>query len=243
MWEYLLADAPPFELFSSAHFVPLIVSGVIGSLSIVVARFLFSDRTKWLFGAYVSAIIPILLIGWIIIRISQGLFDPKIDLPFHLCHFLAFFLPFFFYYEYKKGLRVIYFFIMAGTIQALITPDLSGANSNYIVIRYWIMHAGIVVLSLYSLIAFRLRPGWRDIWHAMVGVNIYLVFCLIINLIFDSNYFYVSHKPPVASMLDALGEWPWYILQGEFLVLFLFIILLLPFLFLDRWKLLTIPKT
>ncbi|HQW26692.1 MAG TPA: hypothetical protein PLV75_12055, partial [Saprospiraceae bacterium] len=52
----------------------------------------------------------------------------------------------------------------------------------------------------------------------------------MINQILSSNYGYTMQKPPGASILDLMGPWPWYILWGEFLMVFLYLLLLAPFL-------------
>jgi uncharacterized membrane protein YwaF len=57
-----------------------------------------------------------------------------------------------------------------------------------------------------------------------------------VNTALDSNYFWIRGKPPVPSLLDYMGPWPWYIMWSEFLALGHFIIAYSPFYFLNKRK-------
>jgi uncharacterized membrane protein YwaF len=49
------------------------------------------------------------------------------------------------------------------------------------------------------------------------------------NLLTGGNYMYLRHTPGVASLLDLMGPWPWYIVGASVLALVIFICLDLPF--------------
>jgi hypothetical integral membrane protein (TIGR02206 family) len=73
-------------------------------------------------------------------------------------------------------------------------------------------------------------PTWVSIRKVFIWINIYLVIVTVINLVINSNYLYTLHKPNVATLLDYLGPWPWYILSAEGIALIMFLMLYLPFL-------------
>ena len=52
---------------------------------------------------------------------------------------------------------------------------------------------------------------------------------VILNYVLDANYFYLNQKPKSASLLDYFGEWPYYIIVGQIVVIPLFLIIYLPF--------------
>jgi uncharacterized membrane protein YwaF len=61
-----------------------------------------------------------------------------------------------------------------------------------------------------------------------------MLFVTIINYMLGSNYMYTLRKPATSSLLDYMGPWPWYLLVAEFVALFLFLLLYLPFALADR---------
>ncbi|MDO9348014.1 MAG: YwaF family protein [Anaerolineales bacterium] len=57
----------------------------------------------------------------------------------------------------------------------------------------------------------------------------------VVNLLIGSNYLFIAHKPPTASLLDLLPEWPWYIAWVEVIGILICLILYLPFAIQD-WR-------
>jgi uncharacterized membrane protein YwaF len=55
--------------------------------------------------------------------------------------------------------------------------------------------------------------------NSFIGLNLFLLISFLVNLLLDANYFWIMDKPPMGSLLDYMGPWPWYILTAEFLAL------------------------
>ena len=114
--------------------------------------------------------------------------------------------------------------------------DLAEGFPDYFFFRYWSLHAGLVVTILYAVLVIKLPLGWKDFWRAIVATQLYLVFVHLANISLGSNYSYTMHKPHGASILDVMGEWPWYILAGEGVMIILFFVFLFPYLIIKSVK-------
>ncbi|MEM9547044.1 MAG: TIGR02206 family membrane protein [Bacteroidota bacterium] len=231
MPDFLFDTSNKFVAFSSMHWSPIFIVSILMLIFIYFAKYRLNGRAQVLFGTALAIIPPLCVISRMIFTTMEGTFSIQEELPFHLCRLLAFMLPFVIYYKNQKWFGITYFFTMVGTLQALLTPDLPQAAPHYSYTLYWILHGVLIYLPVYCIVVFGLEIGKKDFINAVIAGNVYLIFTLIINYFLGSNYFYTSHKPPSASLLDFMGPWPWYILTVEILTIFLFLLAWMPFWF------------
>ena len=125
--------------------------------------------------------------------------------------------------------EILLFWVFAGTTQAMITPDLEHGFPHYNYLKYWIVHAGLVIFMLYATFVFGMRPSFKSIFKSFLALQIYFIAMLIVNKLLGSNYFFISEKPPHGSLLDYFGDWPYYILVAELIVFPYFFLIYLPF--------------
>lgn len=217
-----------FSLFGSQH---LAVIMLMISLAIILPwfakRFLNGSQQLMLSRGMAVTISFWVLLSTVILW-WLGDFNYKTDLPLDICNITAFLLPFLMWNPTRKIHEVLYFWILAGTVQAIITPYLYNGFPNFIFFKYWFVHAGLVVFAVYTTVVFDLKPIYKSIWRAFLALQGYVVFILIVNLLIGSNYVYVLDKPPTTSLLDYLGPWPWYLLICELLCLMLFFLVFVP---------------
>ena len=216
----------PFEAYTWQHALPLVFFLVYGLLSVRIARRL-PEKQQVIIGFFISVIVLVFMAVGSIIKMTSGSFDYKEDLPLHLCRIIAWMLPFVVWFKNRFWLGIFYFWILAGTLQGLITPDLAEGFPDYFYFRYWFLHGGLVAAILYAVIIFKVRITWQHFWLAIGFAQVYLVLVHLVNVFIGSNYAYTMQKPP-GSILDHLGPWPWYILAGEGVMIMLFILLMLP---------------
>ena len=217
-----------FHLFGQQH---LLVIALTVTMSIALAIFakkkLALDGQLRL-GRGITVVLAIMVVGWIAIRLALGQFDHKTDLPLDICNIVALALPLLMWKPDRRVHEVLYFWVMAGTIQALLTPHLFEGFPHFTFIKYFAVHGGLVVFAVYATVVYGIRPGWRSLWRSFFVLQIYVLSLYLINLLLGSNYAYLMEKPPTASALDYLGDYPWYLLVSEGLALAMFILVLLP---------------
>lgn len=218
----------PYKNFGILHWPPIVL--LIGIFCLLAwAKRNNTTEQKWKFIFTISLVPALAVILRIGIIAAEGKFILKEDLPFHLCRILALAMPFALYNKNKTWINILYYFIIVGTIQSLLTPELSYGPPHYGYFIYFILHTFLFCIPIYVLKALKIIPNFKDLIKAYFYGNIFMIFTLILNFILKSNYFYTRHKPLSASLLDAMGPWPWYIISVELLTFVLFILAWLPF--------------
>jgi hypothetical integral membrane protein (TIGR02206 family) len=125
--------------------------------------------------------------------------------------------------------ELTWFWGLAGTLQAIITPDQYTPFPYLSFDNYVVEHLAIVVAALYLVIGLRHypRPGAvKRVFAISVG---YAGLCAVIDAATGGDYLYLRHPPPSFSLLNVLGPWPWYIVSSAGIALVLFVLLDLPF--------------
>jgi hypothetical integral membrane protein (TIGR02206 family) len=171
---------------------------------------------------------------WLLLEILAGTFDIKIHLPFQLCRVANILIPFIMIYKNDRVYQIIYFWGMSGVFQGLITPDIINDFPHFHFFRFWVAHDGMIIALVYATAVYGMRPKVESIKSAFIALNLFLLVSLSVNFVLDANYFWICGKPPMRSLLDYLGPWPWYIIAAEFVAILHFLLAYLPFYILSR---------
>ncbi len=161
--------------------------------------------------------------------ISTVIYDVKTDLPLYLCSFMALLIPIFTWYRSYWMYEILLFWIIAGTLQGVITPDISEGFPAFDYIRYWVVHLGLLTIIFYATFVYGMRPKFKSIFKSILALQLYVIMMVIINSALDSNYFYLNEKPKSATLLDYFGEWPYYIIVAQLILVPYFALIYLPF--------------
>lgn len=227
VWNALFGPATAFVRFSPEHLIPL-------SFFILLTVVWIRQGVRWdsakrhMSAFYFSIGLAFSVIFWMVFKAFTNTFDWKEDLPFHLCNILAIIFPLALYLQLRWLYGILYFWVLVGTLQAVITPDLKEGFPHFVYFRYWWVHCGLITLILYGIVVLKWKIYVQDIGNAIIGANIYLLFSFPVNILSGGNYYFSMRKPDAATLLDYLGPWPWYLLSGQFVMLFLFVIYYLP---------------
>jgi hypothetical integral membrane protein (TIGR02206 family) len=97
------------------------------------------------------------------------------------------------------------------TVQAIVTPSLGQEFPDPRFFMYWGMH----FLSVWAagwLAASGSGPTWRGYRLAVVVTAVWAGVVMVFNEATGTNYGYLNRKPPGASLLDLMPDWPFYVL-------------------------------
>ena len=233
MNDFFLKENADFAPFSLQHLYVILFLIIFGILFIKWAK-RQTLKTQILAGNIFAFSISLVVIINIIFKIQKGNFDYQEDLPLHLCTFLALLIPIFSLTRKYLYYEILFFLVLTGTFQALITPtEYNFMNLPFL--KYWLAHAGLVIFMLYATFVYKMRPTLKSVIKSYIGMQVYIVLMFGINYILGSNYFYTMRKPNGATLLDLFGEWPYYIFVVEIVIIPYFLLIYLPF-YLTRKK-------
>ncbi len=168
-------------------------------------------------------------LAWYVHAIREGWVHPPHGLPLDLCDVLLWLTVWALAAPRPWTLDVVYYLGLAGSGMALLTPDLGAALASYGGAKFFLAHGGVVGAILFLALAGALRPRPGSWWRVFLWVNAYGALVALFDWRFGTNYMYLREKPASASLLDALGPWPWYVLAAEPVALLLLWLLHLPF--------------
>lgn len=222
----------PFKSYGLEH-VLWVVAGVFSTIGwIWLGKKQTTELGQQKIGL-IQSLIPVAI--WVGSSIYMLLFEQPVDLtlvlPFHISYFMNLMLPIMLWRRSFFLFEITYYMIMGGCIQSLLTPAQEQAFPHYLNIRFFIVHLGLLQSVFYAIFVYGFRPTWQSFGRAFLWTNIYFVFILGVNYLLGTNFLFLSHKPPTPSLLDLFGNWPWYIVGGEFLCLMMYTLVMLPFAF------------
>jgi len=217
-----------FLAFSLEHFLIILFFSVLGFRLIIFAKSA-NNKTKNKIAFWITIVLILNIVFSQIIGFLLGEFDIKSSLPLNLCNFCPFLLPLVLIKKKYWWHEILYFWIMVGTLQATLTPDLQYSLPHRMAIQYWITHCGLVVATLYATVVFNFIPTWKSLIKSFIAINVFIGIISVVNKVTGGNYMFLSEKPEQETLLDFLGES--YIFWGEFLAIGLMLIMFLPILY------------
>lgn len=225
----------PFVMFGPAH-IGTLAALILLNIALIWRFKKAPEKAKRRAAYVIVAVLWLNEIAWHVWNYKSGIWTVQTMLPLHICSLLVWagglmlITKNYFIYEF------VYFMGIGGASQVLITPylDIYGFP-HFRFFQSFISHGLIVSMAIYMTLVEGLRPTWKSLLRVVLWMNIYLAIIFVINTLTGSNYLFLAEKPPVATLLDLLPEWPWYILWIEVIGVAISLILYLPFAIKD-WR-------
>ncbi len=227
-------DNNAFVNYTAEHYLSVIIFLIIGIAFILIGKYKLKGNQKYSFIVLILSFVFFFQVIKIFIMQYKGVFDIKTDIPLHLCNMSPLFLLLAYYFRSRLAWSIFFLWIMSGTFQSLITPTLHQSFPNYEWWRYWIIHAWLVTGAFYGIFVFGYKMRFKDIFKALLWLNVLAFIVFLINTQLGSNYMYMQGKPEGKTLYNALLDWPYYIIQLEFLAIFFFSLIYLPFYFMSK---------
>lgn len=217
-----------FERWSGQHLGILFGTAVFAWLCAHLARKSDAQNARSL-GIGMAWIQIANTLVYMVYRIATGAWDARYDLPMEFCNWSLLFSVIALYSWNRTMAEVSYFWVMSGSLQGVITPDLGVGFPHLYFFVFFINHCGLVISSVYLVFGLGLFPTRGSVPRALGFLFLYVLCASLVNALVDGNYGYLRNKPAAGSLMDYLGPWPWYIASLHVIALALFSLLYLPF--------------
>ncbi|NBC48791.1 MAG: TIGR02206 family membrane protein [Gammaproteobacteria bacterium] len=221
-----------FALFGESHLATLGLILAVSLLLPVAVRGLAPHLAR-----PIGILLALLLVAQELVQLALILqrYGPIPEmLPLHLCALAVWLTAWVLITASSRAFELVYFWALAGTTQALATPDLVQDFPSARFILFFLGHGLVMVGVLYALIVYRLRPVPASLIRAPLITLGVAVVALAVNAGMGTNFMYLMEKPAGASLMDWFGPWPWYWLPLLAIAGLSFLVLYAPFFIADR---------
>lgn len=222
-------------LLAAEHLGAVAVIGVVTATLVIAARLRPGPWTTIAARALAVVLVGAELGWWIYLAGTHAnRSELAYALPFQLCDAAIFVSAVALWSRRQLLVEVTYFWGLAGTIQAVITPDLPQHFPSFLFIQYYTAHGGVVAAAVLLVVGLGQWPRRNAIYRVGALTVAYAAFVGLLDAATGANYMYLRAKPASATVLDLMGPWPWYIGAAALVAIALFVILDAPFRVLRR---------
>jgi hypothetical integral membrane protein (TIGR02206 family) len=224
-----------FRSFGPTHLM-LLVLFVIGAVVVVgVGRRHRGRAAEQRFRRAFSVAVLAVTVPLHVYELTPGDWDLGSSLPLQLCDVAWLLAAVALWTRVWWAVAYTYYVGLSIVSQGVVTPSLGQDYPDPRFFGFWGMHLLVVWAALYLTWGLGLRPTWRSYWFAVSLTACWAVAAYVFNAIAGTNYGYLNRKPESASLLDALGPWPWYVVAEVFIVFFGWLVVMtLPWLSAQR---------
>ena len=200
------------------------------SLMIVVlclGKFCSKSFSK-LFLKLLSSVLFFFTIVSLVESIVNDKWNIETHLPLQLCGISQYVACFIAFLPKKKLLFEFLFYCgISGGLVSILTPQITHYDgSMYAYIEYFISHVLIILIPIYLLMYSEYSLTSFSWLLVFLMLNVLMALIMPLNYLLGSNYMYLNSPPEVENPL-IIGEWPYYLIYLEFIVLTIFYLIYL----------------
>lgn len=157
-----------------------------------------------------GAVLLAVAVSYVVALVVAGTFSFRTDLPLALCNVAVLVAAAACFWRVPVLVELTWFWGLAGTLQAVITPDLDVGFPHLVFFQYMLGHLGIVLAALFLVVGMGLRPGPGAAGRVLVLTAVYTAFVGVVDASSGANYMFLRSPPANWTLLRVLGPWPWY---------------------------------
>ena len=198
-----------FAIFTPAHFAPIL-------LAIGIILFLFWKRkalTQWKRESTLRYTLAFILIlsefsyYWRLVANPELVAGAIENLPIAVCGWVTIFGSFMLIGKNQSLFDIIYFWLFAGTIFAVITPTVLTYTgpTRFRYYQFWVAHLAGYVAVFYMIFVHKMRPNIKSAVKSYIALAVLAVVAHIANsMVPGANYLFIARPESAPSILDFL---------------------------------------
>jgi hypothetical integral membrane protein (TIGR02206 family) len=203
--------------------------GVLAGVALCTAARWHPGRWAFVAARVIATVLVAVAVSWTVRLIVNGTWSAETSLPLALCDVAVLVAAAACWWRLPLLVELTWFWGMAGTLQAVATPDLSEAFPHLVFFQYVVGHEGIVLAALFLVVGLRIVPR-RGAAPRVLAITVgYTAFVGVVDAATGANYMYLRRPPGNWTVLRLLGPWPWYILGAAGVAVVLVVVLDSPF--------------
>lgn len=229
-----------FKYFTLAHFIPLILLGVV-----IFLIYKFKDKIRdYKHEDNVRLTLAFLCIltemsyYWRLVAITSLHPNPTDHLPISVCGWVIIFSSFLVVTKKQTLFDITYFWLFSGTLFALLTPTVITAcgPTRFRYYQFWLEHTLGYIVLFYMIFVHKMRPSIKSMFKSLVALVVLAIIAIYVNhLLPGANYLFVAMPEDAPSFLDILpSNYALRLLIMGLVVLTLFFVSYIPWLAKDQ---------
>ena len=210
--KYVLGEGETAEFanFTLAHFLPIVFAA---GLIFLIWRYRENIRRLKRECYFRYALAFILIISemayyWRLVALPALGPNPVENLPIAVCGWVAIFGSFMVVGKSQTLFDICYFWSLAGSVFALITPTVITYTgpTRFRYYQFWAEHLFSFVSIFYMIFVHKMRPTWKSMVKAYGGLVILAVIAYWANQLIGNgaNYLFMARPEDTPSILDIL---------------------------------------
>jgi hypothetical integral membrane protein (TIGR02206 family) len=201
-----------FESFSGQHFALLALFAVGAVGLVLLGRRQRGESSSVLTRRVLAVGVACAAVPNQLRVLTPGEFSPGSSLPMELCDLAWMAAMWALWTRGSLPTALTYYWGLTLTVQGILTPSLGQVFPDPQYFVFWAKHLLVVWSALYLTLGLGLGPSWRAYRWTVAVTALWVGLVYPLDVAFDANYGYLVHKPDSASLLDAFGPWPVYLL-------------------------------
>jgi len=206
-----------------------VLAGAVGCTALCVAARRRPGRWTVVAARGLSLLLAADAAVFVATPVVEGNWGVSTSLPLALCDIALVVAAAACWWRRPLLVELTYFWGIAGSLQAVLTPDLSASFPHLEFFEFVVGHVAVVTAAVFLVVGLQLAPRTGAVARVFSLTLAYTALVGLADLLIGADYMFLRAPPRSWTLLSVLGPWPWYLVSASALALLLMLVLQAPF--------------